>query len=246
MSLLSETAIFLGAAVVAVPLFRRLGLGALLGYLAAGVVIGPSVLRLVTDVDNILHFAELGVVLLLFVIGLELQPSRLWVLRRSVFGLGTAQVLGTTAVISALTLALGIAWQAALVVGFGLAMSSTAFVLQVLAERGELTTRYGRSAFAILLFQDLSVIPLLALIPLLAVGPDIAQHGNPWLAAAKAIVVIVGVVFGGRILLRKVLDVIARTAIEEIFTAAALLVIVGVAFVMTAVGLSMTLGAFLA
>jgi glutathione-regulated potassium-efflux system ancillary protein KefC/glutathione-regulated potassium-efflux system protein KefB len=246
MTFLSETAIFLGAAVLAVPLFRRLKLGALLGYLAAGVVIGPSVLRLVTDVDNILRFAELGVVLLLFVIGLELQPSRLWVLRRSVFGLGTAQVLGTTAIIGALTLAFGIPWQAALVVGFGLAMSSTAFVLQVLAERRELTTRYGRSAFAILLFQDLSVIPLLALIPLLAVGPELAQGTNAWLAAAKAIAVIVSVVFGGRILLRKVFDVIARTGIEEIFTAGALLVIVGVALLMTAVGLSMSLGAFLA
>ena len=246
MSLLSETAIFLGAAVLAVPLFRRLKLGAVLGYLAAGVVIGPSVLRLVTEVDNILSFAELGVVLLLFVIGLELQPSRLWVLRRSVFGLGSAQVIGTAVVLGAIAVAIGMKWQAGLVLGFGLAMSSTAFVLQVLAERRELTTRYGRSAFAILLFQDLSVIPLLALIPLLASGPAHAEVQNPWLAAAKAIGVILAVIFGGRILLRKVLDVIARTALEEIFTAAALLVIIGVALLMTAVGLSMSLGAFLA
>ena len=246
MSLLSETAIFLGAAVIAVPLFKRARLGAVLGYLAAGVVIGPSVLRLVTEVDNILSFAELGVVLLLFVIGLELQPSRLWVLRRSVFGLGTAQVVGSTVVLGVVALAFGLSWQAALVIGFGLAMSSTAFVLQVLAERRELTTRYGRSAFAILLFQDLSVIPLLALIPLLAYGPAIEHAQNPWLAAGKALGVIVLVIFGGRILLRKVLDVIARTAIEEIFTAAALLVIIGVSLLMTAVGLSMSLGAFLA
>ena len=246
MSLLSETAIFLGAAVLAVPLFRRLKLGAVLGYLAAGVVIGPSVLRLVTDVDNILRFAELGVVLLLFIIGLELQPSRLWVLRRSVFGLGSAQVIGTAMVLGAIAVAFGMSWQAGLVLGFGLAMSSTAFVLQVLAERRELTTRYGRSAFAILLFQDLSVIPLLALVPLLASGPALAEAENPWLAAAKAIGVILAVIFGGRILLRKVLDVIARTALEEIFTAAALLVIIGVALLMTAVGLSMSLGAFLA
>jgi glutathione-regulated potassium-efflux system ancillary protein KefC/glutathione-regulated potassium-efflux system protein KefB len=246
MSLLSETAIFLGAAVVAVPLFRRAKLGAVLGYLAAGVVIGPSVLRLVTEVDNILSFAELGVVLLLFVIGLELQPSRLWVLRRSVFGLGTAQVVGTTLVLGAIALMFDLSWQAALVIGFGLAMSSTAFVLQALAERRELTTRYGRSAFAILLFQDLSVIPLLALIPLLASGTALEHSQNPWLAAGKALGVILAVVFGGRILLRRVLAVIARTAIEEIFTAAALLVIVGVALLMTAVGLSMSLGAFLA
>jgi glutathione-regulated potassium-efflux system ancillary protein KefC/glutathione-regulated potassium-efflux system protein KefB len=246
MSLLSETAIFLGAAVVAVPLFRRAKLGAVLGYLAAGVVIGPSVLRLVTEVDNILSFAELGVVLLLFVIGLELQPSRLWVLRRSVFGLGTAQVVGTTLVLGAIALMFDLSWQAALVIGFGLAMSSTAFVLQALAERRELTTRYGRSAFAILLFQDLSVIPLLALIPLLASGTALEHSQNPWLAAGKALVVILAVVFGGRILLRKVFALIARTALEEIFTAAALLVIVGVALLMTAVGLSMSLGAFLA
>jgi glutathione-regulated potassium-efflux system ancillary protein KefC/glutathione-regulated potassium-efflux system protein KefB len=246
MSLLSESTIFLGAAVIAVPLFKRAGLGAVLGYLAAGVVIGPSVLRLVTDVDNILNFAELGVVLLLFVIGLELQPSRLWVLRRSVFGLGTLQVAGSTLVLGGLAVALGLNWQAALVVGFGLAMSSTAFVLQVLAERRELTARYGRAAFAILLFQDLSVIPLLALIPLLASGPALAQAQNPWLAAGKAIGVIAAVMFGGRILLRRVFDIIARTGIEEIFTAAALLVVVGVSLLMTAVGLSMSLGAFLA
>jgi monovalent cation:proton antiporter-2 (CPA2) family protein len=246
MSLLTETAIFLGAAVIAVPLFKRAKLGAVLGYLAAGVVIGPSVLRLVTEVDNILSFAELGVVLLLFVIGLELQPSRLWVLRRLVFGLGTAQVVGSAAVLGAIALTFGMSWQGALVVGFGLAMSSTAFVLQVLAERRELTTRYGRSAFAILLFQDLSVIPLLALIPLLASGTALAHAPNAWLAAGKAIGVILAVIFGGSILLRHVLDVIARTAIEEIFTAAALLVIIGVSLLMTAVGLSMSLGAFLA
>src|SRR5689334_10630558 len=246
MTLLTESAIFLGAAVLAVPLFRRLKLGAVLGYLAAGVVIGPSVLKLVTDVENILSFAELGVVLLLFLIGLELQPSRLWVLRRSVFGLGTAQVLGTAVILGGIALVLGSSWQASVVIGFGLAMSSTAFVLQVLAERRELTTRYGRSAFAILLFQDLSVIPLLALIPRLASGPDLAQAQNPWVAAAKAIGVIFAVVFGGRSLLRKVLDVIAHTALEEIFTAAALLLVVGIALLMTAVGLSMSLGAFLA
>jgi len=246
MTLLSESAIFLGAAVIAVPLFKRAGLGAVIGYLAAGVVIGPSVLRLVTDVDNILSFAVLGVVLLLFVIGLELQPSRLWVLRRSVFGLGTLQVVGSMLALGALALVLGLSWQAALVVGFGLAMSSTAFVLQVLAERRELTARYGRAAFAILLFQDLSVIPLLALIPLLASGPALAHAQNPWIAAAKAIGVIVAVIFGGRILLRRVFDTIARTGIEEIFTAAALLVVVGVSLLMTAIGLSMSLGAFLA
>src|SRR5579885_781006 len=142
--MLAQIAILLAAAVLVVPLFRKLRLGAVLGYLAAGVLIGPWCLRLITDVDSILHFAELGVVLLLFIIGLELQPSRLWVLRRSVFGLGTAQVVGSALVLGVVAFALHLSWQAALVVGFGLAMSSTAFVLQALAERSELTTRYGR------------------------------------------------------------------------------------------------------
>jgi monovalent cation:proton antiporter-2 (CPA2) family protein len=243
---LAETAIFLAAAVLAVPLFRRFKLGAILGYLAAGVVIGPSVLRLVANVDSILHFAELGVVLLLFVIGLELQPSRLWVLRKSVFGLGGAQVLLTALVLGAIAFAFGASWQSATVIGFALAMSSTAFVLQILAERKQLTTRYGRSAFAILLFQDLAVIPLLALIPLLAGGAAMAHAVNPWFAGLKALAVIAAVVVGGRIVLKPVFDVVARADIQEIFTAAALLVVISVSLLVSAVGLSMSLGAFLA
>jgi len=242
---LSEMAIFLAAAVLAVPLFRRLKLGAVLGYLAAGVILGP-VLRLVNGVDSIMHFAELGVVLLLFVIGLELQPSRLWVLRKSVFGLGAAQVVVTALVLGLAAIALGLTWQSAVVIGFALAMSSTAFVLQVLAERKELTTRHGRSAFAILLFQDLAVIPLLALIPLLAMAPAMEHGTDAWLAALKALAVIATVIVGGRLVLRRVFDVIARTEIQEIFTAAALLVVIGVSLLMIAVGLSMSLGAFLA
>ena len=242
---LSEMAIFLAAAVLAVPLFRRLKLGAVLGYLAAGVILGP-VLRLVTGVDSIMHFAELGVVLLLFVIGLELQPSRLWVLRKSVFGLGGAQVVVTALVLGLAAIGLGLTWQSAVVIGFALAMSSTAFVLQVLAERKELTTRHGRSAFAILLFQDLAVIPLLALIPLLAMAPAMEHGTDAWLAALKALAVIATVIVGGRLVLRRVFDVIARTEIQEIFTAAALLVVIGVSLLMIAVGLSMSLGAFLA
>jgi glutathione-regulated potassium-efflux system ancillary protein KefC/glutathione-regulated potassium-efflux system protein KefB len=248
MSLLAESAIFLAAAVVAVPLFRRFKLGAVLGYLAAGVIIGPWGLRLVAEVDNILHFAELGVVLLLFIIGLELQPSRLWVLRKSVFGLGGAQVLATGVVLGAAGLALGLPWPSALVMGLALAMSSTAFVLQVLAERNQLTTRHGRSTFAILLFQDLSVIPLLALVPLLgAAGAHRGDlWGDPWLSAALALAVIAAVVAGGRLLLRPVLHLIAQSRIQEIFTAAALLVVIGVSLLMSGVGLSMSLGAFLA
>jgi len=246
MSLLSETAIFLTAAVVTVPLFRRFRMGAVLGYLTAGLIIGPSVLRLVQDVDTILHFSELGVVLLLFIIGLELQPARLWVLRKSVFGLGGAQVAATALALSLAGLAFGWTWQAALVIGLALAMSSTAFVLQVLAERKQLTTRYGRSAFAILLFQDLSVIPLIALIPLLGVGAAAAKLGHPLLAALKAVAVIAGVIYGGRLLLRRGFDAVARTGVAEIFTAAALLVVIGVSLLTTVVGLSMSLGAFLA
>ncbi len=245
MSPLIETAIFLGAAVVAVPIFRRQKLGAVLGYLAAGLAIGPWGLHLVSDVESTMHFAELGVVLLLFIIGLELQPSRLWVLRKSVFGLGAAQVLATGALLAAVGLALGFSWQAALVTGLGLAMSSTAFVLQVLAERNQRTTRFGRAAFAILLFQDLAVIPLLALIPLLQPAAH-ADAGNPWLSALVALAVIVAVVVGGRLLLRPILQLIAQSRIQEIFTAAALLVVIGVALLMTGVGLSMSLGAFLA
>ena len=244
MSLLAESAIFLAAAVVAVPLTRRLKLGAVLGYLAAGAIIGPWGLRLVTEVDNLMHFAELGVVLLLFVIGLELQPSRLWVLRKSVFGLGGAQVLATGALLGAVGLALDLPWPSSLVMGLALAMSSTAFVLQVLAERDQLTTRHGRSAFAILLLQDLSVIPLLALVPLLGTG---AVHGaNPWLSAALALAVIAAVIVGGRLLLRPVLYLIAQSGIQEIFTAAALLVVIGVSLLVGGAGLSMSLGAFLA
>ncbi|HKQ26720.1 MAG TPA: monovalent cation:proton antiporter-2 (CPA2) family protein [Burkholderiales bacterium] len=246
MTILAETAIFLAAAVVAVPLFRRFRLGAVLGYLAAGVIIGPWCLKFVTEVENILHFAELGVALLLFVIGLELQPSRLWVLRRSVFGLGGAQVLITGTVLGAIALAIGTTVQSAVVVGLGLAMSSTAFVLQILAEKGQLTARHGRSSFAILLFQDLAVIPLLALIPLLGAGDVNLTGRSIWLAALTAIGVIVAVVVGGRYLLRPILHVIAASGIREIFTAATLLVVIGTSLLMTSVGLSMSLGAFLA
>jgi monovalent cation:proton antiporter-2 (CPA2) family protein len=246
MNLLGEAAVFLAAAVVTVPLFRRFRLGAVLGYLAAGVIIGPWGLKFVTTVENTMHFAELGVVLLLFVIGLELQPSRLWILRRSVFGLGSAQVLVTGVAVGLIAFTLGLDFDSALVIGLGLAMSSTAFVLQILAEKGQLTQRHGRSSFAILLFQDLAVIPLLALIPLLGAGGEHSVGGSAWLGALKAIGVIVAVIVGGRYLLRPVLHAIASAGIQEIFTAAALLVVIGTSLLMTSVGLSMSLGAFLA
>jgi monovalent cation:proton antiporter-2 (CPA2) family protein len=244
--MLNDVAIFLAAAVIAVPLSRWLGLGAVLGYLAAGLVIGPWGLGLVTDVDSILDFSEFGVVLLLFLIGLELQPERLWRLRGHVFGLGGAQVALTTAVLAALALGFGVAPVPALIAGFGLAMSSTAFVLRMLAERNELASREGELSFAILLFQDLAVIPFLALVPMLAtsVGEfDLAAKAAPTL---RALGVIALVVVAGRYALRPVLRLLAGTGVPEVFTAAALLLVVGTALLMEAVGLSMSLGAFLA
>ena len=244
--MLEQIAIFLAATVLIVPLFKGLGLGTVLGYLIAGMLIGPWGLELVSDVENTLHFSELGVVLLLFVIGLELQPSRLWVLRRTVFGLGSAQLLLTALPIALLAAAMGQGWLAAVVIGVGAAMSSTAFVLQTLAERGELTTRPGRESFAILLFQDLAVIPVLAIVPLLAVGPELSQTGVDWLGIMRALAVIVAMVVVGRQLLRLAFRSVARFGTREIFTAAALLVVVGTALLMHTLGLSMSLGAFLA
>jgi len=241
--MLHDIAIFLVAAVIAVPVTRRLGLGAVLGYLVAGILIGPWALRLITDVDSILRFSEFGVVLLLFVIGLELQPSRLWRLRGEVFGLGGAQVAVTAAALAGIGLALDVSPATAAVAGFGLAMSSTAFVLQMLAERNELTTRHGRAAFAILLFQDLSVIPFLALVPLLA---GTGGGGFSLATAAMAVAMIALLMVVGRYALRPLLRLFAETGVPEIFTAAALLVVVGTSLLMEAVGLSMSLGAFLA
>ncbi|MBL8379747.1 MAG: cation:proton antiporter [Burkholderiales bacterium] len=242
--MLGQAAIFLAAAVLAVPLSRLLGLGAVLGYLAAGMLIGPWGLKLITDVEAILHFSEFGVVLLLFLIGLELQPSRLWVLRRQVFGLGTAQVGLTGLTLGAIALAFGWTWQAALVAGLGLAMSSTAFALQTLAEKKQLTARHGRESFAILLFQDLAVIPLLAALPFL--GAAAGSTGGGWIDAAKAIAIIGALVLSSRLLVRPLFRAIARFGGREIFTAAALLIVIGVTLLMDIAGLTASLGAFLA
>lgn len=245
MSILAESAIYLAAAVVAVPLFSRLGFGSVLGYLAAGAVIGPWGLRLVGDVDGILHFSEFGVVLLLFVIGLELQPARLWTMRHGVFGLGGVQVAATATVIGGAGIAVGLDWRAALTIGLGLSLSSTAFALQMLAEKRQLTTRHGRTAFSILLFQDLAAIPMIALVPLLAGGG--AVGGRTQLDSVLTVVLAVGgVVLGGRFLLQHLFRIMARTGVREIFTASALLVVIGVSLLMQTVGLSMALGAFLA
>ena len=244
MHLLEQAAIFLLTAVLVVPLFQRLKLGAVLGYLAAGMLIGPWGLGMVGEVQATMQFAEFGVVLLLFLVGLELQPSRLWVLRRPVFGLGGAQVLATGLALVATAMALGLSWQAALVAGFSLAMSSTALVLASLAERKQLATRHGREAFAVLLFQDLSVIPLLALLPLLGPVADHVPAG--WTPALKGIAVIAVVVAASRLVVRPALKAVASYGGREVFTAAALLLVVGAALIMEKIGLSMPLGAFLA
>ncbi|MFC4160889.1 monovalent cation:proton antiporter-2 (CPA2) family protein [Chitinimonas lacunae] len=242
MSLLSQSVVLLAAAVIAVPLFKRFGLASVLGYLAAGVAIGPWGAKLIEAPEAILHVTEFGVVLLLFVIGLELQPARLWVLRRAVFGLGGAQVLLSAVPLALLAAWLGMSPLSAGVVGLVLALSSTAFVLQMLTEKNQMATRHGRDAFSVLLFQDLAVIPLLALLPVIA--PDAgARSGPPWWVAAT---VVIGTVLAGHWLLRPALKRVAEAGSQEIFTMAALLVVTGMAWAMQAVGLSLSLGAFLA
>ena len=241
--------IYLSAAVIAVPVSKAVGLGSIIGYLAAGIAIGPWGLGLVTDVQEILHFAEFGVVLMLFLVGLELEPRRLWSLRRPIFGWGSAQVLGCALVLAAAGVLVGVDWKTSLVAGLGLALSSTAIALQVLGERNQLPTSSGQSAFSILLFQDVAAIPILALLPLLGAAYASNEPSAPVNAAQEAIkiiAVIAGIVLGGRLLLRPVLRWIARSNTPEIFTAAALLLVVGIAALMQLVGLSMALGAFLA
>ncbi len=244
MHLLEQVAIFLLTAVLIVPLFQRLKLGAVLGYLVSGMIIGPWGLGLIGDIESTLKFSEFGVVLLLFLIGLELEPRRLWTLRNSVFGLGGAQVALTEVVIGTIAMAAGFSWQAALITGLGCAMSSTALAMTSLSERGQLLTRYGRESFAILLFQDLAVIPLLALLPLLSATPG--YGASQWLGAVKGIAVIAVFVAGSRLLIRPALKFIARNRSREVFTAAALLLVIGTALIMEKIGLSMSLGAFLA
>src|ERR1700723_3263619 len=232
MSLLAQIAIFLAAAVIAIPIFRRFKLGSVLGYLTAGIIIGPASLGLIKGVEATQNIAQFGIVLLMFVIGLELQPSRLWVLRRSIFVLGTAQVVATAIGIGAAAFFIfEQSWQAALVIGFALSMSSTALALQLLAERGQLNSQFGRSAFSILLFQDVSVMPALALLPLLGASEVSAAPGG-WLVIK--LIAVLGAV------------IIAASGVAEAFTAAGLLIVLGTALLVSQVGLSLSLGSFLA
>ena len=252
--------IYLSAAVIAVPLSKALGLGAIIGYLTAGMAIGPWGLGLVTDVQDILHFAEFGVVLMLFLVGLELEPKRLWSLRRPIFGWGSAQVLACATVLFVGFYALGHwaptafgGWRTPLVAALGLALSSTAIALQVMGERNLLPTSGGQAGFSILLFQDVAAIPILALLPLLGGLAAATSEVNGLevpvdrsFEAIKIVAVIAGIVVGGRLLLRPLFRWIARSDTPEIFTAASLLLVVGISGLMQLVGLSMALGAFLA
>ena len=238
---IGQALIYLAAGVIAVPLFKRIGLGSVLGYLAAGLVIGPWGLRLIGDPQTVLHFAEFGVVMLLFLIGLELDPQRLWTLRRQIFGMGSVQVVATAAAIGGAALAFGQPLAVALVAGMGVAMSSTAIALATLQEKNLLSSPGGQAGFSVLLFQDLAVIPLL-----LTVGLLNHETTLDWRGAAIGLGLIAALFTGGRLLLRPALRTIAETKLREVFVAAALLLVLGIALLMEAAGLSMALGAFLA
>ena len=241
---LTHAIIYLGAAVVCVPIASRLKLGSVLGYLAAGCAIGPYGLRLVGDHEATLHFAEIGVVLMLFLIGLELDPKKLWTMRRPVFGGGGLQLLACASVTIPVLLALSLRWQAALVTGIALALSSTAVSMQTMAEKNLLKTPVGQASFSVLLFQDIAAIPLLAVVPLLGNGSGEVSSG--WLGAAEAFGAISAVVVIGRFLTRPLLRVVAGTGLREVFTAFTLLLVLGIAVLMAQAGISMALGAFLA
>lgn len=242
--MLTTLVALLAAATVAVPLTRRAGLGSVLGYLLAGVVIGPSGLGLVNDVEQIANVASLGVVMLLFLIGLEVRPRRLWVMRQSVFGLGSAQLIVSGAVLAALASVVGVGWPGAAVLGAGLAMSSTAIVLPLLAEAQLLQGRAGRDGFAVLLFQDLAFIPLVAVVPLLA-ERALPDH-VPWQDVAQAAVAVGIILIGGRFAVPPLIRVIGGTRTPELFTTVSLLTVAGTAYIANLAGLSMSLGAFMA
>jgi glutathione-regulated potassium-efflux system ancillary protein KefC len=243
--LLHNAVYYLSAAVIMVPVARALGLGAVIGYLAAGILIGPWGIGLITDTEAILHFSEFGVVLLLFLVGLELSPKTLWTLKKSIFGLGGGQLLLSLALLVPLFLVTGFEWKTALVGGLALSLSSTAMALQILQEKNLLPTRAGQNGFAILLCQDLAVIPIMALIPLLVAG--VTDSGDPaWIDVLKAAGVITGVIVIGHYALHYILRLIAKTEMQEIFTAFTLLLVIGIALLMEIVGLSMALGTFLA
>ncbi|PVB63070.1 monovalent cation:proton antiporter-2 (CPA2) family protein [Labrenzia sp. 011] len=242
----AESIVFLAATVVAVPIAKRLGLGSVVGYLAAGAMIGPHGLRLLGSGEDVLHVAELGVVLLLFVIGLELDPQKLWRMKRDIFGLGTAQVLLTGITLYAVGRFAGYANTTALVAGFGLALSSTAFALQILQERGQLSSAYGQRAFGILLLQDIAIVPLLAMVAVLGAGDGPATASDIGREVLVVVAAVAVVILTGRYLVSPIFHLLAASRAREVMLSAALLVALGSAGIVHAVGLSMALGAFLA
>ncbi|MEB8432797.1 monovalent cation:proton antiporter-2 (CPA2) family protein [Cocleimonas sp. KMM 6892] len=258
MDLLTQAFVFLAAGVIAVPIASRLGLGSVLGYLIAGALIGPSALKLINETEHVMHFAEFGVVMMLFLVGLELQPQVLWRMRKPILGLGGLQVIITTLAITGCAVALGLAWQTSMAIGLILALSSTAIALQILEEKRLMKSEAGKSSFAVLLFQDIAVIPIIALLPLLALSDitstkvddhassSIISHLVAWQQALIVLAVIASIIFIGRYLIRHLFRFIAESGLREIFTAAALLLVIGIALLMNLVGLSPALGAFIA
>jgi glutathione-regulated potassium-efflux system ancillary protein KefC len=244
--LIFNALVYLAAAVIAVPLAKRLGLGSVLGYLIAGICIGPWGIGLITNAQDILHFAEFGVVLLLFLIGLELNPRRLWTMRKPIIGVGGLQVSLTTLVLFGIAMFLQWDWKTALVASFALSLSSTAIALQILTEKNLLGTPAGATGFSILLMQDIVVIPVLAILPLLALQPVTQSETSTLATSLEVTVTIIAIIFGGRYLMRPVFRFIAGSHSREIFTAFSLLLVLGIAALMQVIGMSMALGSFLA
>ncbi|WMJ72788.1 monovalent cation:proton antiporter-2 (CPA2) family protein [Cytophagaceae bacterium ABcell3] len=252
-SIFIQAIIYLAAAILAVPIAKKLGLGSVLGYLLAGILVGPAVLGLGEDSESVLHFAEFGVVMMLFVIGLELEPQSLWRMRKLILGKGGMQVLLSAVIIAGISLLFGLSMAQSIALGLILALSSTALVIQMLNEKGLMKTSSGKSAFAVLLFQDIAVIPIIALLPLLAVTKGVGGESHPmleglpaWAETVVTIGSIVLVVLAGKFVVPPAFRIIARTDMKELFTAAALLIVISVSVLMTIVGLSPALGAFIA
>lgn len=245
-SLMINLVVYLSAAVIAVPVFSRLGLGSVLGYLIAGICIGPWGLKLISHVEDILHFSEFGVVLLLFLIGLELEPRKLWNLRKPILGTGGLQVLVTAVLLGGIALLLGLRWETAIVSALGLALSSTAIALQILGEKSLMRTPAGKASFSILLFQDIAVIPIIALIPLLGFELLNDEASSATLSTPIIIAVFVSIFIVGRYLLKHLLNFVASVHLREIFTALSLLLVSSISLIMNLIGVSMALGAFLA
>ncbi len=245
-SLLVNIVYFLIAAVIAVPLFVRIGLGSVLGYLVAGIIIGPWALGLITNVEDILHFSEFGVVLLLFLIGLELEPKKLWSLRRSIIGSGGGQLALSAILIGSFALMVGMNWKTALIIGLSLGLSSTAIALQIMQEQGLMQTQAGKTGFSILLFQDIAVIPIIAMMPLLvdSISGEASNHHS--VSTPVIIISLITIFMLSRLLLKHVFRIVAKIYLREVFTMLSLLLVIGIAVIMDAFGISMALGAFLA